>query len=278
MDDLGSYVTDDHLAIEPLRELGWDVETVSWRAENVDWSEFEAVIIRSPWDYHNEPERFLSVLQEIENSSALLVNPLDIVKWNLNKKYLAELEKKGVTIVLTVWGNELIDEEISASWFEKLDTDEVIIKPLVSATAKDTYRLKGFLPELKDIFHEREYMIQPFMKNIVDEGEYSLFFFDGNFSHAILKTPKQDDFRVQEDFGGSNKSIKPSEKLLRASKKALRAIGRELLYARIDLVRDQRDEFALMELELIEPALYFRMDAESPKRFAKTLDRWMNEL
>ena len=113
------------------------------------------------------------------------------------------------------------------------------------------------------------------MQNIIDEGEYSLFYFGGTFSHAILKKPKQNDFRVQEDFGGVNKSIKPSKQLLEASEKVLKQIGQKLLYARVDFVCNESDEFALMELELIEPALYFRMDKDSPKRFAKVFDDWM---
>lgn len=274
MDDLGDYVSDDEWAIKPLQNLGWEVETVSWRAENVDWSKFEAVIIRTPWDYQDSPEEFLELLQRIENSTRL-ENPLKIVKWNLSKTYLRELKEKDVKIVPTLFCDELIDEDVFASWFEKFEADEIIIKPIVSATAQDTFRLRRFLPELTEVFRNRKYMVQPFMKNIIEEGEYSLFYFGGDFSHAILKTPKQNDFRVQEEFGGEIRAIKPSEKLLSTGENALKQIGQKLLYARVDFVRDEMDDFALMELELIEPSLYFRMDRDSPKRFAKTFDDWM---
>ena len=274
MDDLGDYVTDDHLTIEPLRELGWKVETVSWQARNVDWKRFEAVIIRTPWDYHSKPKEFLKVLQDIENSTRL-ENPLEIVEWNLSKSYLQDLENKDIRIVPTHFSDEIIDENLFTSWLDRFETKEIIIKPIVSATAKDTFRLKEFSHELTDIFRGRKYMVQPFMQNIIDEGEYSLFYFGGKFSHAILKKPKQNDFRVQEDFGGVNKSIKPNKKLLEAGEKTLKQIEKQLLYARVDLVRNESDEFALMELELIEPALYFRMDADSPKHFAKVFEEWM---
>jgi glutathione synthase/RimK-type ligase-like ATP-grasp enzyme len=273
MDDLGDYVTDDSLTIEPLRELGWEVEMVSWRAEDVDWSRFENVIIRTPWDYHNEPGKFLRVLREIE-SKTRLANPLTIVEWNLSKTYLRELEEKGIKIVPTLFLDEIIDEKLVESWFENFGTRELIIKPIISATAQDTFRLKDFFPELTEVFRNRKYMVQPFMENIVTEGEYSLFYFGGNFSHAMLKTPKEDDFRVQEDFGGVNKLIEPGEKLLWAAEKVLQQIGQTLLYSRVDFVRDEQDDFALMELELIEPALYFRMDPDSPQRFAEAFDEW----
>ena len=120
-------------------------------------------------------------------------------------------------------------------------------------------------------------MVQPFMPNIVSEGEFSLFYFGGEYSHTILKTPKPKDFRVQEEHGGIIKAVQPTDKLLKAGQKVFEFIAPKPLYARIDFVRDAADDFALMELELIEPALYFRMDEESPKRFAKIFDGWMNK-
>ncbi len=275
MDDLGTYVTDDDLAADPLKTLGWDVDTVSWKAKR-DWSEFEAVIIRSPWDYHKSPDLFLETLIQIE-SQTLLLNPSKIVEWNLDKSYLRDLENRGVKIVPTLFENDSFDQKLFENWLSEFMVREIIIKPTVSATAKDTFRLGSFSSDVSGVFRHRKYMIQPFMKNIAREGEYSLFYFNGDFSHAILKTPKQNDFRVQEDFGGVNRSITPGGQLLRAGEKALKQIGQKLLYARVDFVRDDEDEFALMELELIEPALYFRMDKESPKRFAEAFDKWMEQ-
>ncbi len=276
MDDMGDYVSDDELATGPLRDLGWDVETVSWRSIVTDWTQYEAVVMRTPWDYHEVPDEFLDALKKIEASGTRLENSLEIVKWNLNKTYLQELEERGVLIVPTIWGNSKVDEATTDEWFKQFGTDEIIIKPVISATARHTYRIRKFFPELTAIFESQDHMVQPFMKNIVEEGEFSLFYFAGEFSHAILKSPKQDDFRVQEEWGGIITAIVPDEKMLAAGGNALDQIGARLLYARVDLVRDQNDEFALMELELIEPALYFRMDENAPKFFAETLDRWLS--
>ncbi len=275
MDSLAGYVSDDELAREPLRELGWNVETISWRDKTIDWNDFEAVIIRTPWDYQREPEAFLEVLRRIDESRARLENPLKIVEWNLSKLYLRDLENEGIKIVPTVWSNEKLDEKLFQSWLEHFGTNEVVIKPIVSATAEFTYRLQNFNPELTEIFSERKYMIQPFMPNITSEGEFSLFYFGGEYSHTILKTPKRNDFRVQEEHGGIIQAAAPEEKLLDAAQKVFEFIEPLPLYARIDFVRDAGGEFALMELELIEPALYFRMDKDAPKRFARVFNDWM---
>ncbi|MCJ7552867.1 MAG: hypothetical protein MUO34_03185, partial [Ignavibacteriaceae bacterium] len=133
------------------------------------------------------------------------------------------------------------------------------------------------LPILQSIFENRDYMVQPFMKNIIDEGEYSLFYFGGKYSHAISKTPKESDFRVQEEHGGIIKLVKPSTEQLLHAENSLNKINPLPLYARIDLVRTPDDQFALMELELIEPSLYFNMDIESPKRFAEIFNQWMKD-
>lgn len=269
MDDLGSYVADDDLAIPPLNYLGIAVETVSWRQTTRNWSDFEMVVVRTPWDYQSSPEEFLAVLETIE-SQTRLENPLDIVRWNLNKRYLREMESRGTRIVPTIW-----DPHYSASeferWMREFDGDELIIKPTVSATAEHTYRLTAYDANLESIFLNRSFLVQPFMPNIVAEGEHSLFFFNGEYSHAINKSPKLNDFRVQEEHGGIITEILPGERLMAAGRETAAKIGRDLLYARVDFVRDDADNFCLMELELIEPALYLRMNDGAPERFAKAI-------
>jgi glutathione synthase/RimK-type ligase-like ATP-grasp enzyme len=272
MDSLDGYVSDDELAIKPLEELGWCVSTVSWRDPSVNWNDFDVVVIRTTWDYQRDPGAFLDVLQRIESSAARLENSLDVVKWNLDKRYLRELADKSVSIVPTFW-DATYDEASFAKWLREFGTDEMIIKPTVSATAEHTYRMRSFDPTLTDVFSQRQFMVQPFMPNIVSEGEYSLFYFGGEYSHTILKAPKERDFRVQEEHGGIITAVEPSASLLDAGRKAFNAIQPAPLYARVDLVRDKENDFALMELELIEPALYFRMDAESPRRFTAALNK-----
>ncbi len=277
MDDLAGYVSDDELAIEPLNKLGWNVQTISWRDKTVDWNDFAAVILRTTWDYQLFPDEFLEVLRKIDASKALLENPLKIIEWNLSKLYLRELEQKGICIVPTIWGEKSVTKDKFDKWLNIFQTDEIILKPLISATAGYTYRLKEFLPELTEIFVDRPFMVQKFIPNVVDEGEFSLFYFGKNYSHTILKTPKTNDFRVQEEHGGIITEVEPSTKLLQTAEKVLNLINPDPLYVRIDFVRDEADEFCLMELELIEPALYLRMNQNAPQFFAETVDNWLRK-
>jgi glutathione synthase/RimK-type ligase-like ATP-grasp enzyme len=270
MDDMAGYVSDDELAIEPLTSLGWHVETVSWRETGVDWGRFDLVVIRTTWDYQKYPDEFIATLERIDTATRL-ENSLDVVRWNLDKRYLRELDSQGVRIVPTIWDG-VYDKSSFDQWLAELETDEVIIKPTVSATAQNTFRLTHFDEELTAIFEQRPFIVQPFLRTVIDEGEYSLFFFKSELSHTILKSPKLGDFRVQEEHGGLITETQPSEKLLDAAQRVIRAIDQGLLYARVDLVRDHDDEFALMELELIEPALYLRMNADAPQRFAVAID------
>ena len=276
MDSMDGYVADDDLAIEPLRELGWEVRTLSWRQTEVAWDDFEAVVLRTTWDYQQFPDEFLRVMEQIDRSIARLENPLDIVRWNFDKRYLREMDGRDALIVPTIWDASYSRGEFGR-WMTELSCDELIIKPTVSATAGHTYRLREYDEQLESVFADRSFMVQPFMPNIVAEGEYSLFYFNGEYSHAINKSPKDADFRVQEEHGGIITPVEPDERLLRVAGETLAMIGRELLYARVDFVRDEADNFALMEFELIEPALYFRMDAGSAGRFARAIDTRMRE-
>lgn len=272
MDDLSGYVADDDLAIGPLSELGHDVETLSWRQTGRKWSEFDLVVIRTPWDYQQDPEAFLETLDAIEDETRL-ANPASIARWNFEKHYLLELHLDGIEIVPTIWDAAYTADNI-AKWQEALMSDDLIIKPTVSATAEHTYRLNEFDPSLQTIFGERSFLVQPFIESIVSEGEYSLFFFNGEYSHTILKAPKQDDFRVQEEHGGIITAVKPEPAMLTTATAVLGRLSEKLLYSRVDLVR-YHGRFAVMELELIEPALYLRMDESAPRRFAQAIKYYL---
>ncbi len=279
-DNLENFFTYDKLLIEPMKNIGWIAEEVSWRNENVNWNGFDAVIVRSTWDYQNDFKRFLDVLEKIDKASHL-ENNFDLMQWNMNKSYLFDLEKKGVRIVETIWEKNF-NTETAHHYFDRIKSNEIIIKPNISANADNTFRLtreklNEKLHELEKIFADRDFMVQPFMQNIVEEGEYSLFFFNGEFSHCVLKKPKEKDFRVQEEHGGKFKSVVPTEMQKAIGKNIIDKLLVIPLYGRTDLVRTDDNDFALMELELIEPSLYFNMDSESPTRFTKAFaDRFKN--
>jgi glutathione synthase/RimK-type ligase-like ATP-grasp enzyme len=280
LDDPTDFVIYDQLLEPYLQDAGWHCETLSWRAK-VDWNNYNLVMIRSTWDYQDDVEGFMQVLQKIEDSSAHLDNPLAIARWNIDKRYMRDLEARDVSIVPTLWFDSLHADQI-AGFFTQLNTTQIVIKPCISANADDTFWLKQNVAtsEYETIaarFQNRPFMVQPFLPAIISEGEFSLFYFDGDYSHAILKTPKQDDFRVQEEHGGRLLKIEPEAALYDAAEKVLKAIDQSLLYARLDFVRNG-SEFALMEAELIEPSLYFNLDPEAPRRYVEAMERRMVRL
>jgi glutathione synthase/RimK-type ligase-like ATP-grasp enzyme len=274
MDNLEDFFSYDHLLFEPLKAVGWLAEEVSWRKPDVDWNSYDAVVIRTTWDYQDNVEAFLACLQRIDASSAQLQNSFKIVEWNISKRYLRDLQNQGIHIVPTLWFDSFSLAELQLG-FNYFNTSEIVLKPLVSANADHTYRLtpenlNNQAEQLQAVFAQREFMLQPFLSGIVDEGEYSLFYFAGHYSHSILKQPGAGDFRVQEEHGGKLKSIQPCEEMLTTARHCLAALPEDVLYARVDLVRHKK-EFAVIEIELIEPSLYFNMDTSSPQRFVDAL-------
>lgn len=274
MDNLEGFYSNDDLLFAPLKSAGWQVEEVSWRKADVNWDDYDLVIIRTTWDYQQDPDGFMTCLKNIEASSAQLQNSLNIVQWNISKKYLQELQNQGVPIVPTLWFQSFSLSAVEAG-FEQFETQQIVLKPLISANADHTYRLthetlRTQVDMLSEVFDKREFMLQPFIPAIVEEGEYSLFYFAGNYSHAILKQPKSGDFRVQEEHGGRLTKVEPNEEMLTTARHCLAALPEDVFYARVDLVSYQ-GEFVVMEIELIEPSLYFNMDPESPQRFVDAL-------
>jgi glutathione synthase/RimK-type ligase-like ATP-grasp enzyme len=277
LQESGDFVIDDELAVEPLERLGWRVSIVSWRQQDIPWSAFDLVVIRSTWDYWNDVPGFLDVLAHI-NRQTRLANPLDLVHWNLAKSYLQDLAGKGVGVVTTLWLDELREREL-AGYADRLGVDRMVVKPVIGANGEDAYRLRRRedrerLRRIAARFENRACMLQPFMENVLTEGEYSLFYFGGAFSHAILKVPAAGEFRSQEERGAGIRSVVPEARLRIRADRALDAISPTPLYARIDLVRNAESDFEVMELELIEPSLYLRMDPAAPARFARAVNTW----
>ena len=278
MDSLEDFFVYDDLLIEPFANNGYDVETVSWRNSSWDCSDYESVIVRSPWDYQQAPEAFMACLERIAGQTQL-INPLALMQWNLDKRYLRDLEASAVAVLPTIWLDDY-DHDSLAGAFADFDCDEIVIKPCISANADDTYRLtRESLSAQQDtlaaVFARRPAMVQPFVTSVVEQGEVSLFYFAGELSHAILKTPKQGDFRVQEEHGGSLAVISPDQAMLNSAELALQAMPTEYLYARVDLLQ-HNGQWCIIELELIEPSLYFNLDTHSPQCFVSAYLRYMS--
>ncbi|TDW21485.1 ATP-grasp domain-containing protein [Kribbella kalugense] len=241
--------------VDALRTAGLDPVAEVWTDPSVDWSAYDAVLLRSVWDYHRRYDEFTEWLARLDKAGVPVLNDSGLVRWNGDKRYLLELRERGVAIVPSqVAAGACLHEVVSG-----LDGQEIVVKPTVGATALHTVRgvagsteLDQALAELPEIV----YLVQPFQPEIVADGEWSLIFVEGEFTHAVIKRAAAGDFRVQSDFGGTVTPTDPTPVVLDGARTALEAVGPTPTYARIDGVV-VNGRFLLMEVELIEPELFF---------------------
>jgi glutathione synthase/RimK-type ligase-like ATP-grasp enzyme len=218
------------------------------------------------WGYHLRPEDFAAVLEDLNVAGVRLRNPAEIVTWNIDKRYLRDLAEAGMRIVPTQFVERVTEAAIAQARADFSDT--LVIKPVFSAGAKNTVVWSG--TNVPPDGPEGLAMIQPFLPAIRSEGEWSLLFYGGRFSHAILKTPKAEDFRSQPDYGAHLRALPPPSEARELAEAAIAYVGADkLLYARVDMVRDADGRFCLMELELIEPDLYLTYDDQAPARLVE---------
>ncbi|MBC75013.1 MAG: hypothetical protein CME64_03280 [Halobacteriovoraceae bacterium] len=238
----------------------------------VVWEEFtpptnSKILIRTPWDYALKREKFLRLLDLIEQSNSELINSVETVRWNMDKSYMLELKDQGVSIVPTkVVRKARIDPSISNDIGYPL-----VVKPLVGAGGKDTFLIHSEDEISKaNPLADRDILVQPYKESVNSVGEYSYLFFDGEFSHCILKKAKDDEFRVQEEHGGTVHKHSPSKEHLDIAIKAFERLNNNYCYARLDFVEDGND-LLLMELEVIEPQLFFSWAPEAIERLATSV-------
>ena len=269
---------DDQLALRVLEQRGHVVRPLVWSSCTPrDIPAGSAIIMRSVWDYHLRKSEFTGWLFELTACALKVHNCVPLLEWNLDKRYLKNLDASGAEVIPTVWIDKsseatLTDVMREAGW------ERIVIKPTVSASAYMTMRVNGFAEAraLEDCFRSvrsREVMmVQPYIEEIATEGEWSLIFLGGKFSHAVLKTPAKGDFRVQVDFGGSVVPATPPEHVLRAGMAVVTAFPFAPLYARIDGI-EVSGRLLLMEAECIDPVLHFSFDAYAAYAFAHALEQ-----
>jgi glutathione synthase/RimK-type ligase-like ATP-grasp enzyme len=264
---------DDRPLLAELWGLGIKAEPAVWDDASVDWKSYDAVVIRSTWDYHLSPASFSAWLARLEALGVPLWNPAPVVRANADKSYLRELEARGVSVVPTLWieqGKPAVLDALLASrgWAD------AVVKPVISGGAFRTSRVKrggdAGQAALDDVLAHSAAMVQPFLPEIAAEGEWSFIFLGGEFSHAVLKTPRAGDFRVQEDHGGRTERREPPPGLLTQAREAAIAGPTPWLYARVDGVR-RGDELVVIELELIEPSLYLRHSPTAARKLADAI-------
>ena len=253
---------------DALRKRGVEVDAVPWTGSR-DLSAYDLVLPLVVWGYHLKYEEWQRFLERIEAEQLPVTNPPRLLRWNSDKAYLKELAGKGIPTVETIEVESLDDDELAAA-ATRLGSEELVEKPPVSASATGTHRIRVG-DEIPAEERTRRMMIQPFLPSIATEGEYALIFFDGAYSHTVVKRPKRGDFRVQPHLGGSTEPSDPPSGGVELAQAALAAAPAEATYARVDIVRGRDGELLIMELELIEPALFLDVAPHGEDAFANAV-------
>jgi glutathione synthase/RimK-type ligase-like ATP-grasp enzyme len=276
---LANILEEDRLLASALRAHGIETVRVDWADPTVDWGSFRAAVFRTTWDYHDRVDAFLGWLKDTEQKTALL-NPPDLVRWNLDKRYLVELAHRGLPVIPT---RILEVESAPRPLYEIIKTvqqetgwNEMILKPRISGGARLTFRVTPETANSVDSqlagAREREsFLLQPFLPSVLDQGEVTLVAFDGTVTHAIRKRAKPGDFRVQDDHGGTVHPHTATRAERAVAEAAFAALTPAPAYGRIDLVRGEDGTPRIMELELIEPELWLRFHPPAAHAFAQAL-------
>lgn len=269
-------IQDDRLAIEPLRKLGFDVLPLVWDDPSQDLALFDAFVFRSCWNYHRKAEFFENWLKDLKKLNRPVFNSIEINIWNLNKKYLLDLARKGVVIPETTFlPAGTFNSNLIPHYLQKIQSEKIVVKPSISLNGEDTYLLPKFEIEKiilrsLEINKSRDLLLQQFIPEIQTDGEISLMYFNKKFSHAIRKTAKQEEFRIHQEHGGSREAFFPESDVLSFAIDVVRAIPEDLLFCRVDLVRSSGKRY-LIEFEILDPMLFLGMDLQAPDRFAKAI-------
>jgi len=250
-----------------LLSAGFSVEARDW-TDPGDLSGFDLVMPLVAWGYHQDPPRWHALLDRLERESVPTLNPVPLLRWNSDKRYLADLGAHGVKTIPTRLVEALDDAALAEARQEF--GEQLVIKPPVSASAYGTHLLGPNDAVPADSLGQIM-LIQPFLRAVAAEGEYSIMLFDGRFSHSIVKRPKSGDFRVQPHLGGTELPCEPPAGAIELALAALVAAPANATYARVDMVRDDGGELAIIELELIEPALWLQHAPDGGGSFAAAM-------
>ncbi len=253
---------EDGLVRDALERRGLRTARLDWAGRDFDWSRTRSVLFRTTWDYFHRIDDFRDWLDRV-SAQTRLINPESLIRWNLDKRYLHDLADRGVRVVPSRFIEPGSDETLPAA-LERAGWTEAVLKPVVSGSARETYRIT---PEnaaeheatFRRLVAAETMMLQPFQRAVLDGGELSLMVIGGRLTHAVRKVARRGDFRVQDDHGGTVRKHAPRADEIEFAESVAAACTPRPLYARVDAVRDDGGGLAVMELELIEPELFFRL-------------------
>jgi glutathione synthase/RimK-type ligase-like ATP-grasp enzyme len=266
----------DRLFLDELRRRGFTSAPVVWDDPGADWGAWDVVLIRSCWDYHLKIGRFRAWLDRAAGGGRVVINPPALVRWNLHKGYLLDVARAGGTIPPT----RLLPRRTPGTLREHLAREgwrDAVIKPAVSASGHSTRLIRGRpTPQDERVFAEAiaagDVLAQAYVPEVRERGEWSLVFFDGRYSHAALKRAAPGEFRVHIEWGGTVESGEPPARLVEEAQALVTALDLQSTYARVDGT-DVGGHLVVMELEVIEPELFFDRHPEATARLTSAVER-----
>ena len=266
---------DEQHLFPSFEAAGIKIVSVIWD-EPINYTEFDLLIFRSAWDYHEKADAFFTWLQELKNCTVPIVNPINIIEENYDKYYLKAYQEKGFSIIPTLFFDNVQDIDL-AKILQENNFEKGVIKPAISMSAYHTYSFdamncEALQSQLSNYYGNTKVLVQKFAPEITEEGEWSLVFFDKEYCMTALKTPKQGEFRVQTELGGSILYPEPPAHIIAEAKAILDSYEEDILYARMDGII-HNGHFQLMEAELIDPELYFRSGEKGRAAFLEAILR-----
>ena len=271
-----NILLEQELLKSSLEAQGLKVNVTFWDNPSYEWQKTKSVLFRTVWDYFERFDEFWEWLEQVKTKTKL-INSYELIKWNIDKHYLKDLKNNDIQVVPTYFadrGNNISLKEIA----NLNDWKHIVIKPAISASAFNTYKITNDEIEQKEqLFHEllqtHDMLVQPFFPTISELGEASLMVFGGKFTHAILKKAKAGDFRVQDDFGGTVHDYNPTQEEIKFAEKVFQSCISLPIYGRVDIVWDSNKHIYLSELEIIEPELWIRNRPESANKIAEAVNK-----
>lgn len=271
------------LLLGALRDAGADAKEVDWDDASVDWSRFDLALLRSTWDYVERLPEFLAWAQRVSEQARLL-NPLDVLRWNTDKHYLDDLARAGVPVVPSAFiePGDAAATAIDAVLAAHPQAQDFVVKPTVGAGSRDAQRhvrsaREAMLAHAQRLLAAgRSVLLQPYLARVDEHGETALLFFEGEFSHAIRKGPllKRNEGPISSLYAEEAITPRtPSLDEMGVARRALAAIPcpQPLLYARVDLIRDDDGAPRVLELELVEPSVFLEHADGAASRFAAAI-------
>jgi hypothetical protein len=270
--DTPNLVPDDLTLLDELTARGLTAAPIIWDDPTVDWSQFDIAILRETWDYHLRLDEFLSWVDHTSNVTLLLNSP-SLVRWNAHKGYLRDLEQRGIPIIPTIWLQAGSTADFTIL-LEQTGWQKVVIKPTVSASAFETRLFtpndhKQAQAHLDRLLPARDLMMQAFLTSVQTYGERSLMFIGGEYTHAVRR---QEPFR-DDSLPNPTLPAEATPEEITFANSVMQVLPEPPLYARVDIAHDNDNHLCLMELELIEPSLFFQFSPDAAKKMADAIER-----